>query len=224
MSKPIIETFDLGKKYQIYSPDNAAVKGGLANRLTSSVFSRKKQDVWALRHINIQIEKGDIVAVVGGNGSGKSTLFRLLSQISGPSEGEVILRGSVSCMLEAGVGFHDELSGRENIYLNGTLLGMTRAEIDKQFDDIVSFSEVEDYLNVPVKKYSSGMYVRLAFAVASYLRTDILLIDEVLSVGDESFRRKAIKRMKQMADEGCTILMVVMTEIYLKASAVMPFT
>lgn len=208
MSKPIIETYDLGKKYHIHKPDKASEKASRKGSFVPSFFNRKNQDFWALRHLNIQVEQGDIVAITGGNGSGKSTLFRLLSQISGPSEGEIILRGSVSCMLEAGVGFHPELTGKENIYLNGTLLGMPRPEIDRQFDQIVAFSEVERYLNVPIKRYSSGMYVRLAFAVASFLRTDILLVDEVLSVGDESFRKKSIERMKQMAKEGCTILMV----------------
>lgn len=208
MSKPIIETKNLGKRYLIHTPDKVSVKQGTSNRLMSSLFPNRKEEVWALRHIDIQVEQGDIVALTGGNGSGKSTLFRLLSEISDPSEGEIIIRGSVSCMLEAGVGFHDELTGKENIYLNGTLLGMSRSEIDQHFDAIVTFSEVEKYLNVPVKKYSSGMFVRLAFAVVTFLRTDILLIDEVLSLGDESFRQKAIKRMKQMANEGCTILMV----------------
>ena len=208
MGKLIIETYNLGKKYILPNAKQAVLKKqGLVKRIESAITSANEVK-WALRDINVQIERGDIVAVTGGNGSGKTTLFKLLSEITDPSEGEIVLRGSISCMLEAGVGFHFELSGRENIYLNGTLLGMTRQEIDAQFDQIVAFSELKEYLNVPIKKYSSGMYVRLAFAVASFLRTDILLIDEVLSVGDESFRLKSIKRIKQMAEDGCTILMV----------------
>jgi ABC-type polysaccharide/polyol phosphate transport system, ATPase component len=209
MSKAIIETYNLGKKYLIHNPDKKAKKRrSLKQRAKAAFSSHSEDEVWAIRDINISVEQGDIVAVHGGNGSGKSTLFRLLSEITDPSEGEIILRSSVSCMLEAGVGFNNELTGKENIYLNGTLLGMTKQEIDAQFDEIVAFSELEKYLGVPIKKYSSGMYVRLAFAVASFLRTDILLVDEVLSVSVESFRKKSIDRMKQMAKEGCTIMMV----------------
>ncbi|KYG81023.1 ABC-type polysaccharide/polyol phosphate transport system ATPase subunit [Roseivirga ehrenbergii] len=209
MENPIIETFGLGKKYHISNLVNKNTEEkGLLGGIKSIITQPRHQPKWALRNIDIKVEQGDIVAVLGGNGSGKSTLFRLLSEITDPSEGEIILRGSVSCILEAGVGFHHELTGKENIYLNGTLLGMSTEEINAQFDQIVAFSELEQYLNVPIKKYSSGMYIRLAFAVASFLRTDILLVDEVLSMGDESFRQKSIKRMKQMADEGCTIMMV----------------
>ncbi len=208
MGKPIIETFSLGKKYMIRNTQQDLKRKKRERSWVKSAISARYEDKWAIRDVSFKIEQGDIVAVTGGNGSGKTTLFRLLGEITDPSEGAILLRGSVSCMLEAGVGFHLELSGRENIYLNGTLLGMTRPEIDLKFDEIVAFSEVESYLDVPVKKYSSGMYVRLAFAVASFLRTDILLVDEVLSVGDKSFRKKSIERMKQMADEGCTILMV----------------
>ncbi|MHA7099152.1 ABC transporter ATP-binding protein [Roseivirga pacifica] len=208
MEKPIIETFGLGKKYRISSSD---VKNGTekSNNWINSVFPfYGKQDSWALRNIDLRVQKGDVVAVMGNNGSGKSTLFKLLSEVTDPSEGSFVLRGTISSMLEVGVGFHLELTGKENIFLNGTLLGMKKTEINKHFDEIVAFSGVEHYLNVPIKKYSSGMYVRLAFAVASFLRTDILLVDEVLSVGDKSFKEKSIARMKEMVSEGTTIMIV----------------
>ncbi|MCO6358773.1 ABC transporter ATP-binding protein [Roseivirga pacifica] len=208
MEKPIIETFGLGKKYRISSSD---VKNGTekSKNWINSVFPfYGKQDSWALRNIDLRVQKGDVVAVMGNNGSGKSTLFKLLSEVTDPSEGSFVLRGTISSMLEVGVGFHLELTGKENIFLNGTLLGMKKTEINKHFDEIVAFSGVEHYLNVPIKKYSSGMYVRLAFAVASFLRTDILLVDEVLSVGDKSFKEKSIARMKEMVSEGTTIMIV----------------
>ncbi len=209
MNQPIIETYNLGKKYSIRgSHHHVEVHLGWLDKIKRQLPFNRNREKWSLRGVNIQVNRGDIVALLGSNGSGKTTLFRLLGEITDPTEGELVLRGTVTCMLEAGVGFHSELTGRENIYLNGTLLGMAREEIEAKFDQIVAFSELEDYLNVPIKKYSSGMYARLAFAVASFLRTDILLVDEVLSVGDESFRQKAIKRMKQMADEGCTIMIV----------------
>ncbi len=218
MDKPIIEVMDLGKKYHLPSVNESDVsKNNLIKRFQSLLPYSNTKEVWALRHINFQVKRGDIVALTGGNGSGKSTLFRLLSEITDPSEGQITLRGKVSSILEVGVGFHLELTGKENIYLNGTLLGMTRSEIDKSFDQIVSFSELEKYLDVPVKKYSSGMYVRLAFAVASFLKSDILLVDEVLSVGDESFRKKSIQRMKHLADEGRTIIIVSHDEEILKS-------
>ncbi|WP_422008412.1 ABC transporter ATP-binding protein [Roseivirga pacifica] len=208
MERPIIETFGLGKKYRISGSD---VKNGTekSNNWINSVFPfYGKQDSWALRNIDLRVQKGDVVAIMGNNGSGKSTLFKLLSEVTDPSEGSFVLRGTISSMLEVGVGFHLELTGKENIFLNGTLLGMKKTEINKHFDEIVAFSGVEHYLNVPIKKYSSGMYVRLAFAVASFLRTDILLVDEVLSVGDKSFKEKSIARMKEMASEGTTIMIV----------------
>jgi lipopolysaccharide transport system ATP-binding protein len=209
MEKPIIETFGLGKKYRVSSAD---VKNGATEKSNNWIKSAfpfyGKQDSWALRNIDLRIEKGDVVAIMGNNGSGKSTLFKLLSEVTDPSEGSFVLRGTISSMLEVGVGFHLELTGKENIFLNGTLLGMKKVEINKHFDEIVAFSGVEHYLNVPIKKYSSGMYVRLAFAVASFLRTDILLVDEVLSVGDKSFKEKSIARMKEMASEGTTIMIV----------------
>lgn len=207
MEKPIIETFDLGKKYRIASPDGKKERRASSNHWLKSVIPlHGKEDSWALRNIDLRVEQGDVVAVMGSNGSGKSTLFKLLSEITDPSEGSIVLRGSVASMLEVGVGFHLELTGKENIYLNGTLLGMKTAEINKHFDEIVAFSGVEHYLNVPIKRYSSGMYVRLAFAVASFLRTDILIVDEVLSVSDKLFKEKSIAQMKKMASEGTTIM------------------
>ena len=195
MSKPIIETFGLGKKYSIKGP-----KSGL--------FSNESTEFWALRHLDLKIQSGDFIGLLGKNGSGKSTLLKLLSEITSPSEGEFILRGKVSSVLEVGIGFHHELSGRENIYLNGSLLGMTKKEIDIRVDEIVDFSELEKFLDTPIKRFSSGMVVRLAFAIASFLRTDILILDEVLAVGDNQFRKQALKRMREMSRNGSTIILV----------------
>ncbi len=195
MSKPIIETFELGKKYKIESSHHR-------------FFSSGQDDFWALQNLNIQIEKGQFVGLLGRNGSGKSTLLKLLSEITAPSVGQFTLRGKVSSVLEVGIGFHHELSGRENIYLNGSLLGMRKKEIDMRVDEIVSFSETELFLDTPIKRFSSGMVVRLAFAIASYLRTDILILDEVLAVGDYKFREQALKRMQEMSNNGSTILLV----------------
>jgi lipopolysaccharide transport system ATP-binding protein len=208
MGSPIIETFELGKKYRIGRPNQKGGSNGRPKFWHKPSSLLKNVDSWALRGVDLQVERGEVMAVMGNNGSGKSTLFKLLSEITDPSEGNFVLRGSISSMLEVGVGFHLELTGKENIFLNGTLLGMKPAEINKHFDEIVDFSGVESYLNVPIKRYSSGMYVRLAFAVASFLRTDILLVDEVLSVGDKSFREKSIARMKRMAEEGTTLMIV----------------
>ena len=204
MAKPIIETYNLGKKYNIFSPSKKKRKF----HLDSVLPFRDKKEVWALRNLDLKVEEGDIMAVMGSNGSGKSTLFRLLSEITDASEGDIMLRGKVTSMIEVGVGFHVELTGRENIYFNGAVLGMSRKETERQFDEIVAFSGVEQYLDVPIKKYSNGMYVKLAFAVASHLRTDILLVDEVLSVSDHAFRQKSISKLKQLAHEGRTIMIV----------------
>ncbi|WP_420385208.1 ABC transporter ATP-binding protein [Roseivirga sp.] len=208
MGSSIIETFDLGKKYKVSRPNQKDGRNRRSKFWHKPSSLLKNEDSWALRGIDLQVERGDVMAVMGNNGSGKSTLFKLLSEITDPSEGNFVLRGSISSMLEVGVGFHLELTGRENIFLNGTLLGMKPTQINKHFDEIVDFSGVEGYLNVPIKRYSSGMYLRLAFAVASFLRTDILLVDEVLSVGDKSFREKSIARMKKMAEEGTTLIIV----------------
>ena len=165
-------------------------------------------DFWALRDVNFEINPGEVIGVIGRNGAGKSTLLKILSRITLPSKGEVRLRGRVGSLLEVGTGFHPELTGRENIFLNGSILGMRRHEIVRKFDEIVEFAEIGQFLDTPVKRYSSGMYVRLAFAVAAHLEPEILLVDEVLAVGDFSFQRKCLGRMRDVGRSGSTILFV----------------
>lgn len=164
--------------------------------------------IWALKDINFEVEEGDIIGIIGKNGAGKSTLLKILSRITPPTSGSAKINGRVSSLLEVGTGFHPELTGRENIYLNGTILGMSKAEIDSKFDEIVAFSEIEQYIDTPVKRYSSGMGVRLAFAVAAHLETEIMIIDEVLAVGDVAFQNKCIGKMGNVAYEGRTIVLV----------------
>jgi ABC-type polysaccharide/polyol phosphate transport system ATPase subunit len=166
------------------------------------------EEFWALKDLNFEIRRGEIVGVIGRNGAGKTTLLKILSRITDPTEGRVTIEGRVGSLLEVGTGFHPELTGRENIYLNGTILGMTRAEIARKFDEIVDFAEVERFLDTPVKRYSSGMYVRLAFAVAAHLEPEILVVDEVLAVGDAEFQKKCLGKMDEVADHGRTVLFV----------------
>jgi lipopolysaccharide transport system ATP-binding protein len=163
---------------------------------------------WALRDVSFDIQRGDVVGIIGRNGAGKSTLLKLLSRITEPTRGEIDLYGRVGSLLEVGTGFHSELTGRENIYLNGAILGMRRKEIDSRFDSIVEFAEVERFLDTPVKRYSSGMYIRLAFAVAAHLSSEILLVDEVLAVGDAEFQKKCLTKIRQVATSGRTVLFV----------------
>ncbi len=164
--------------------------------------------LWALRELDIDVEQGEVLGVIGRNGAGKSTLLKILSRITEPTEGKVEIKGRVGSLLEVGTGFHSELTGRENIYLNGAILGMTRAEIKRKFDEIVEFSEIGRFLDTPVKRYSSGMYVRLAFAVAAHLEPEILLVDEVLAVGDADFQQKCLGKMEDVAGGGRTVLFV----------------
>jgi lipopolysaccharide transport system ATP-binding protein len=167
------------------------------------------EEFWALKDVSFEVKRGEVLGIIGRNGAGKSTLLKILSRITEPSEGQVTIRGRVASLLEVGTGFHPELAGRENIYLNGAILGMTRAEIRRKFDEIVAFAEVEKFLDTPVKRYSSGMYVRLAFAVAAHLDPEILVVDEVLAVGDAAFQKKCTGRMGDIADrEGRTVLIV----------------
>ncbi len=175
---------------------SAGDRGGPANR------------IWALRDVSFEVKRGDVVGVIGRNGAGKSTLLKLLSQITEPTTGEVEIRGRVGSLLEVGTGFHPELTGRENVYLNGAILGMKRAEIRAKFDEIVAFAEVEAFLDTPVKRYSSGMYMRLAFAVAAHLEPEILVVDEVLAVGDAAFQKKCLGKMKDVSRQGRTVLFV----------------
>src|SRR5262249_41513945 len=158
--------------------------------------------------VSLEIQPGEVVGLIGRNGAGKSTLLKVLSRITEPTAGRAELRGRVGSLLEVGTGFHNELTGRENIYLNGSILGMTRREIDRKFDETVAFAEMDRFLDTPVKRYSSGMFVRLAFAVAAHLEPEILIVDEVLAVGDASFQRRCIDRMRELARSGRTILFV----------------
>jgi lipopolysaccharide transport system ATP-binding protein len=187
---------------------DAAVRvEGLGKRYRIGERGRTR-DFWALRDVSFQVEQGEALGIIGPNGAGKSTLLKILSRITEPSEGRAELSGRISSLLEVGTGFHPELTGRENVYLNGAILGMKRAEIQVRFDEIVEFSGVENFIDTPVKRYSSGMRVRLAFAVAAYLQPEILIVDEVLAVGDARFQDKCLGRMKTVAGEGRTVLFV----------------
>jgi lipopolysaccharide transport system ATP-binding protein len=199
MSRPAAVVAEkLGKKYSL----RHQAKQGEAKK--SSI-----EEFWALQDVSFTVEPGEVVGIIGRNGAGKSTLLKILSRITEPTRGRVRINGRVASLLEVGTGFHAELTGRENIYLNGTILGMTRAEIKRKFDEIVAFAEVEKFLDTPVKHYSSGMYVRLAFAVAAHLEPEILIIDEVLAVGDAQFQKKCLGKMQDVSQrEGRTVLFV----------------
>jgi lipopolysaccharide transport system ATP-binding protein len=171
-------------------------------------IENRENTIWALRDITFELKKGQVLGVIGRNGAGKSTLLKILSRVTEPTEGTAEIRGRVGSLLEVGTGFHPELTGRENIYLNGAILGMKRAEIESKFDEIVSFAEVEKFIDTPVKRYSSGMYLRLAFAVAAHLEPEILVVDEVLAVGDAEFQRKCLGKMSNVAEQGRTVLFV----------------
>src|SRR3974390_932063 len=166
------------------------------------------EEFWALKNVSFDVKRGEVLGIIGRNGAGKSTLLKILSRITDPTEGRVVLRGRVASLLEVGTGFHPELTGRENIYLNGAILGMSQCEVERKFDEIVAFAEVEQFLDTPVKRYSSGMYVRLAFAVAAHLEPEILIIDEVLAVGDAAFQKKCLGKMSEVAGVGRTVLFV----------------
>lgn len=170
--------------------------------------TQQKDSFWALKDVNFEVERGEVLGIIGRNGAGKSTLLKVLSRITYPTEGEIVMRGRVGSLLEVGTGFHPELTGRENIYFNGAILGMKKREIDDKFDEIVKFSGVEKFLDTPVKRYSSGMQVRLAFSVAAHLEPEILLVDEVLAVGDAEFQKKCLGKMGEVANEGRTVLFV----------------
>jgi lipopolysaccharide transport system ATP-binding protein len=185
-----------------------AMRAPLAWLRSRRQIKLQQVDFWALRDVSLQIKQGEVVGIIGRNGAGKSTLLKLLSRITVPTEGRIRIDGRVACLLEVGTGFHQELTGRENIFLNGAVLGMTRAEIIRKFDEIVAFSEIEEFLDTPVKRYSSGMYVRLAFAVAAHLEPEILVVDEVLAVGDTAFQKKCLGKMGSFAQSGRTVLFV----------------
>ena len=210
MSDSVITASGLGKSYSLGS-ENARY-----SRLSETVmncFKKNRSKVreesfWALRDLSFEVRRGETLGIIGRNGAGKSTLLKLLSRITQPTTGRLVLRGRVASLLEVGTGFHPELTGRENIYLNGAILGMTRAEIRKRFDEIVAFADVDAFLDTPVKRYSSGMSVRLAFAVAAHLEPEILIIDEVLAVGDAQFQKRCLGRIENVVDEGRTVILV----------------
>ena len=220
----MIEIKNLSKKYLInheHSSTSDSLKAALSNGIKGCInkilpFNIKKtesvyleaEEFWALKDVTLNIEEGDRVALLGRNGAGKSTLFKLLSRITEPSEGQIKIRGRISSLLEVGTGFHPDLTGRENIYLNGSIMGMRYNEIRKKFDEIVAFADIEKFLDTPVKRYSSGMFMRLGFAVAAHLDSEILIVDEVLAVGDAQFQEKCLKKMNEKSTQGRTILFV----------------
>jgi lipopolysaccharide transport system ATP-binding protein len=219
MAEPIIRVENLGKKYLIQHQGQQgyrALRDVLANGVKTGfgLFNRNKsggnstEEFWALKDVSFDVQQGEVVGIIGRNGAGKSTLLKILSRITEPTSGRVTLNGRIASLLEVGTGFHPELTGRENIYLNGAILGMSRAEITRKFDEIVAFAEVEKFLDTPVKRYSSGMYVRLAFAVAAHLEPEILVVDEVLAVGDAAFQKKCLGKMNEVAKGGRTVLFV----------------
>jgi lipopolysaccharide transport system ATP-binding protein len=218
MTDTALRITDLGKMYRIgasrgYHPTlrDAIVQGlrrPLERLIHPGVSASRSQVLWALRHLDMEVKQGDTLGIIGRNGAGKSTLLKVLSHITEPTEGRVEIRGRVGSLLEVGTGFHPELTGRENILLNGAILGMSRAEIKRKFDEIVEFSEISRFLDTQVKRYSSGMYVRLAFSVAAHLDPEILVVDEVLAVGDVAFQRKCLGKMEDVAGHGRTVLFV----------------
>lgn len=206
MGEAVIRVEGLSKRYCI---GRQRPEGGLVDRLRASFRPPGEQEtIWALKEVSFEVQQGEVLGIIGRNGAGKSTLLKILARITEPTSGRAVLNGRVGSLLEVGTGFHPELTGRENIYLSGAILGMKKAEIDRQFDEIVDFAEVEKFLETPVKRYSSGMYVRLAFAVAAHLQPEILLVDEVLAVGDAEFQKKCLDKMGEVTLGGRTILFV----------------
>ena len=208
-----IEVDALSKKYRLgeYNAAYGTLRETIVHatkRLTRQEHSRPAQEIWALRDVSFEVPEGQVLGVIGRNGAGKSTLLKILTRIVTPTLGRAEIRGRVGSLLEVGTGFNQELTGRENVYLNGAILGMKRKEIEQRFDDIVDFSGVEKFIDTPVKRYSSGMYVRLAFAVAAHFEPEIMLVDEVLSVGDAEFQRRCLGRMEELGNAGRTVLFV----------------
>lgn len=213
--KPIIHVENLGKQYRIGAREASyeTLRESLAGAMRAPLRrlregKREPATMWALQDINFEVGAGEVIGIIGRNGAGKSTLLKVLSRITEPTAGRVELYGRVASLLEVGTGFHAELTGRENIYLNGAILGMARREIQRKFDEIVAFAEVEKFIDTPVKRYSSGMYLRLAFAVAAHLEPEILIVDEVLAVGDASFQKKCLNKMQDVGQAGRTVLFV----------------
>ncbi len=223
MSDTVIRSENLAKKYVLGHQEEGVYsyktfRGAMTNTAKSIVGALKprakkeasaiRDEFWALKDVSFEIQEGDRVGIIGRNGAGKSTLLKILSRITEPTRGAVRIRGRVASLLEVGTGFHPELTGRENVFLNGAILGMSRAEIKQKFDEIVAFAEIEKFLDTPVKRYSSGMYVRLAFAVAAHLEPEILIVDEVLAVGDATFQKKCLGKMGEVAEGGRTVIFV----------------
>ena len=223
MSDTVIRVENLAKKYVLGHQEEGSIRyktfrGAMTNATKSLVGALNlrakkearpsREEFWALKDVSFEIKQGDKVGFIGRNGAGKSTLLKILSRITEPTRGTVRIRGRVASLLEVGTGFHPELTGRENVFLNGAILGMSKAEIERKFDEIVAFAEIEKFLDTPVKRYSSGMYVRLAFAVAAHLEPEILIVDEVLAVGDATFQKKCLGKMGEVAEGGRTVLFV----------------
>lgn len=218
MTEPVIRVEGLGKRYRIgvLEQEPSSLRRRMRELVTSPFrylreMSRpptEQETLWAIRNISFEVEPGQVVGIIGRNGAGKSTLLKILSRITDPTEGRAIIDGRIGSLLEVGTGFHPDMTGRENIYLNGAILGMKKREIDGKLDEIVEFSEISKFIDTPVKRYSSGMYVRLAFSVAAHLEPEILILDEVLAVGDAPFRKKCLDRMSLVAKQGRTILFV----------------
>jgi lipopolysaccharide transport system ATP-binding protein len=217
--KPAIEVENLGKRYRIGLPPRKyqTLSENITNVLKAPLRAIRRvqtpqsdgaDTIWALREVNFDVQQGQLLGIIGRNGAGKSTLLKILSRITEPTTGSLTIRGRVGSLLEVGTGFHPELTGRENIFLNGAILSMKRTEIERKFDEIVAFSEVEQFIDTPVKRYSSGMYLRLAFAVAAHLEPEILVVDEVLAVGDAEFQKKCLGKMGDVAQQGRTVLFV----------------
>lgn len=219
MPDSAIRVENLGKRYQLggsggeqngaaYQTLRESISNGARNLIGGGSFRPKTHDFWALRDVSFDVKQGEVIGIIGRNGAGKSTLLKILSRITEPTTGKVTIRGRVASLLEVGTGFHQELTGRENIFLNGAILGMSRRELKGKFDEIVAFAEVDKFLDTPVKRYSSGMYVRLAFAVAAHLEPEILVVDEVLAVGDSAFQRKCLDKMHDVGQHGRTVFFV----------------
>ena len=222
MEDIVIRVEHLSKRYRIGALQGRSTYGSLRESVSraasapfrslqpraSGISLREPPTIWALNDISFEVQRGQVLGIIGRNGAGKSTLLKILSRITKPTKGRIILRGRIGSLLEVGTGFHPELTGRENIFLNGAILGMKRAEIERKFDEIVDFAEIEQFLDTPVKHFSSGMYMRLAFAVAAHLEPEILLVDEVLAVGDAAFQQKCLGKMGEVATSGRTILFV----------------
>jgi lipopolysaccharide transport system ATP-binding protein len=215
VANPAVSVSALGKWYVVNEMRHRGTLSARLGRLLKAPFGVRAavagaaggpEGIWALRNVSFEVETGRIMGVIGRNGSGKSTLLRILARITAPTEGAAMLKGRVGALLEVGTGFHPDLSGRENILLSGTMIGMTPAEVRKREDEIIAFSEVGDFIDTPVRHYSSGMFMRLAFAVAAHLETEIMLVDEVLAVGDESFQKKCKNKMRNTALSGRTVL------------------